>query len=361
MRRPVNNEIVTTTGQFWMATKVVLNAGDADVWGKLEQIQRFDPAISGGIESIMQGHHLLSRDKPISMLISSGYEEVHQIDTGFCAHIADAVIGQDWRLSGTSIDHTLRFRVAFAGEAGYVARASRLSDASARCAFIVRPPGESLTANFKGGSAYRYCSLSLTRDYLRNTLELTDEEWPAMLTTYWARRETVMGHFPASKTSLTQASRFFNIRLSRAWHDLTVRTIALDLLRLLFQDWRSARPQARASLRVTPAERSKLSKIREQIDLDPAAPVTMRTLSTKAKMNRNKLHFGFKQQFGASIHEYQTELRMRSALRLLQTTDLPIAEIAERAGYPEPTNFTAAFKKHFASLPRDMRNSDQKR
>jgi len=343
-----------------MATKVVLNAGDADVWAKLEQIQRFDPAISGGIDSIMQGHHLLSRDKPISMLISSGYEEVHQIDTGFCAHIADAVIHQDWRLSGRSIDHTLRFRVAFEGKAGYVARASRLSDASSRCAFIVRPPGESLTANFKGGAAYRYCSLSLTQDYLRNTLELTDEEWPAMLTTYWARRETVMGHFPASKTSLTQASRFFNIRLSRAWHDLTVRTIALDLLRLLFQDWQSARPQSRASIRITPAERSKLSKIRAQIDLDPASPVTIRALSAKARMNRNKLHFGFKQQFGASIHEYQTELRMRAALRLLQTTELPIGEIAERTGYPEPTNFTAAFKKHFASLPRDMRNSDQR-
>ncbi len=344
-----------------MATKVVLNAGDADIWGKLDQIQRFDPAVSGGIESIMQGHRLLSREKPISMLISSGYEEIHQIDTGFCAHIADAVIAQDWRLTVTSVDHTLRFRVAFAGEAGYVARESRVSDASARCAFIVRPPGESLTANFKGGAAYRYCSLSLTQEYLRNTLELTDEEWPAMLTTYWERGETVMGHFPASKTSLTQASRFFNIRLSPAWHDLTVRSIALDLLRLLFHDWQSARPQARASIRITPVERSKLSKIREQIDLDPAAPVTIPVLCAKAKMNRNKLHFGFKQQFGASIHEYQTELRMRAALRLLQTSKLPIAEIAERTGYPEPTNFTAAFKKYFASLPRDMRNADQKR
>ena len=67
------------------------------------------------------------------------------------------------------------------------------------------------------------------------------------------------------------------------------------------------------------------------------------------------MHFGFKQQFGASIHEYQTELRMRSALHLLQTTEISIAEIAERTGYHESTNFTAAFKKHFASLPRDMR------
>jgi AraC-like DNA-binding protein len=343
-----------------MSTKVLLSAGDADLWGKLEQIQRFDPAISGGIDSIMLGHQLQSRGKPISMLFSSGYEEVHQIDAGFCAHITDAVIDQDWRLTAASADYTLRFRVAFAGEAGYVARASRVSDANARCAFIVRPPGESLTANFKGGAVYRYCSLSLTQDYLRNTLELTDEELPAMLTTYWARKETVMGHFMVSKASLTQAGRFFNIRLSRAWHDLAVRTIALDLLRLLFQDWQSAKPRARNSIRITPNERSKLLKIREQIDLNPAAPVTILALSTKAKINRNKLHFGFRQQFGASIHEYQTELRMQAAAHLLRTTDLPIGEIAERTGYQEPTNFTAAFKKHFASLPRDMRRSDRK-
>jgi hypothetical protein len=127
-----------------------------------------------------------------------------------------------------------------------------VSDENARCSYIVRPPGESLTANFKGGMAYRSCSLSLTQDYLRKTLGLTDEELPSMLTTYWARRETVMGHFLASKTSLTQASRFFNIRLTQAWHDLAVRTLALDLLRLLFHDWQSARPRSRNAIRITP-------------------------------------------------------------------------------------------------------------
>ena len=341
-----------------MALKVLLSPRDTDLWRKLEEIQKIDPAISGGIESIVQGHHLRSRGSPVAPLFSSGYEEVHQIDHGFCVHITDAVIDQDWRLTGTSIDHTLRFRVAFAGEAGYFARGRRVSDAIARCAYIIRPPGESLTANFKGGTAYRYCSLSLTRDYLLRTLELTDEEMPAMLDTHWARKETVMGHFVASKTSLTQASRFFNIRLTQAWHDLAVRTIALDLLRLLFQDWQSARSQTRAAIRITPDERSKLLKIRQQIELDPAATVTLQALSARTKLNRNKLHFGFKQQFGASIHEYQTELRMRSALHLLQTTEISIAEIAERTGYHESTNFTAAFKKHFASPPRDMQKTD---
>jgi AraC-like DNA-binding protein len=155
--------------------------------------------------------------------------------------------------------------------------------------------------------------------------------------------------------SLTQASRFFNIRLSPGWHALTVRTLALDLLRLLLHDWQSARPQSRASIRITPAERSRLLKIREQIDANPATSVSLPELCGRLQMNRNKLHFGFKQQFGVSIHEYRVEKRMQLAMRLLETTELPIGEIAERTGYGEPTNFTTAFKNHFAVLPRDVR------
>jgi len=128
-----------------------------------------------------------------------------------------------------------------------------------------------------------------------------------------------MGHFTAAKASLNQASRFFNIRLGRAWHDLTVRTLALDLLRMLFQDWRSARDHVLTSIRITPPERARLLRIREQIDSNPAARITLAALSSRYKLNRKKLHFGFKQSFGISIHEYQTERRMQGTLQLLET------------------------------------------
>jgi AraC-like DNA-binding protein len=67
------------------------------------------------------------------------------------------------------------------------------------------------------------------------------------------------------------------------------------------------------------------------------------------------LHYGFKQCFGISLHEYQTERRMHTALKLLQETRLPISDVAARVGFDEPTNFTAAFKRHFAVLPREAR------
>jgi AraC-like DNA-binding protein len=338
-----------------MPALILIAPGQTDLWRKLGEIQKIDPTISGGIDCIVYGRTRQRRGTPIPTLFSSGYEEIHEIEPGLCAHITDAVIDQDWRLTATGGDYSLRFRIAFAGEAGYEAPKSRVSDESTRCSFMIRPPGEPVTANFKGGFAYRYCSLSMTQNYLRKELELTEEELPSILLSSWSRGETVMGHFPMSKSALAHAGRFFNMRFSRGWHKLAVRALTLDLLRILMHDWQHARPESRMSIRITQPERARLLKVRYQIEADPAAPITLAALCTQTRMNRNKLHFGFKQQFGMSVHEYQTELRMRAAWRLLETTARPISEIAEQAGYEEPTNFTAAFKKHFAVLPRQVR------
>jgi AraC-like DNA-binding protein len=322
---------------------------------KLDAIQRIDPAASGGIEGVVYGRQPKTRDQPITGFVVSGYEEVHEVEPGFCVHFTDALVAQDWRLTARNLNHVLRLRLAFSGEAGYAARETRVRDEGAQCSFMILPPGEPLTVTIRGGSAYRFCSLSLSREYLCKTLALDDCDFPPVLTSHWSRLETGMGHFTASKASLNQASRFFNIRLSRTWHDLTVRTLALDLLRMLFQDWRSARTHVLTSIRITPPERAKLLKIRDQIDANPAARITLAALSGRHKLSRNKLHFGFKQSFGISIHEYQTERRMQAALQLLKTTDIPISDIGAQVGYEEPTNFTASFKKHFAALPREVR------
>lgn len=281
-----------------MTAPILVLPGETDLWRKLGEIQKVDPAISGGIDSIVYGRTLQRRGTPIPVLFRSGYEEIHEIERGLCLHITDAVIDQDWRLTATGGDYSVRLRIAFAGEAGYVARQSHVSDQSARCSFMIRAPGEPVTAQFKGGVAYRYCSLAMTQSYLRNGLELADDELPGILLSSWSRGETVMGHFPISRPSLAHAGRFFNTRASRGWHRLAARALALDLLRMLMHDWQNARPATRMSIRITQQERARLLKVRDQIDADPAAALTLAALCTQTRMNRNKLHFGFKQQFG---------------------------------------------------------------
>jgi AraC-like DNA-binding protein len=337
-------------------TKIFIGPGETNLWEKLDAMAHIDPSVDGGISDVVLARRPVRRPEPIGSVCKSGYEEIHEIDRGFCTHITDSFIDQEWRLTIRSRQNNLRFRIAFAGEAAYSDRRQRLSDENLGCSFIIRPAGDALTATFEGGAQYRYCSLNLTQSYLVETLGLRSHEMPQMLLSHWERHEAVMGHFAVSKATLALAARFFGTRSSDAWRDLEVRAISLDLLRMLFENWRSASPRLRSSIRLTPLERDKLSRIRELVKADPGETYTIPGLCAQFRMNRKKLHYGFKRLCGVSIHEFQTELRMQSALALLRSSRLPIAQIAERCGFSEPTNFTAAFKKHFAVLPRHVRD-----
>lgn len=339
-----------------MATKILIGANERRLWDKLDALQQIDPSASGGIDNVVFGRRRVGHADPLGPMFESGYEEIHEIERGFCVHVADAFICEDWRLTITSREASVRLRIAFAGEATYFARQDQLLDDGSPCSFMIRPAGDALTGQFRGGTQYRYCSLNLTRDYLLHTLGLAPEELPPMLPLHWDRHETVMGHFAASKSSLTLARRFFGIRGGGAWRDLEVKAIALELLRRLFEDWRNAKPRVGSTMRFTKLEQEKLSLVRDLIESDPAASLTVPALCAKFALNRNKLHYGFRRMFGVSVHHFQTELRMQLAMKLLSTTKLPIAEIAERAGFSEPTNFTAAFKAYFAVPPRHVRS-----
>jgi AraC-like DNA-binding protein len=81
------------------------------------------------------------------------------------------------------------------------------------------------------------------------------------------------------------------------------------------------------------------------IDTRPANPISTRCAGVRPRRRK-----------GIDSSDYQTELRMRIAVKLLESTTLSIGEIAERTRHSEPTNFTAAFKKYFAVLPREVRH-----
>ncbi|EHR0524136.1 helix-turn-helix transcriptional regulator, partial [Salmonella enterica] len=49
------------------------------------------------------------------------------------------------------------------------------------------------------------------------------------------------------------------------------------------------------------------------------------------------------------------EVRMSCALSQLQSTTLPIGEIALRCGYLSGSRFTARFRQHYGCLPSQVR------
>lgn len=63
------------------------------------------------------------------------------------------------------------------------------------------------------------------------------------------------------------------------------------------------------------------------------------------------------EQIGVPPGAYLTRRRMEEAARLLVSSGLPINEIAERVGYPDPLHFSRVFRRHFDTAPRGYRKA----
>ena len=79
-------------------------------------------------------------------------------------------------------------------------------------------------------------------------------------------------------------------------------------------------------------------------DILGVVPVTRRVLEAR-----------FKKHFGHTPHEAIVRVRLRRAQELLEETDLPLATIAERAGFLHPEYFSVAFKRVNQTTPSEYR------
>lgn len=61
---------------------------------------------------------------------------------------------------------------------------------------------------------------------------------------------------------------------------------------------------------------------------------------------------------GITPNELLRKARLKRALRLLQTTNLTIAEIAFQTGFTSPSYLSVCFKEEFGKSPTDVRNAD---
>lgn len=65
----------------------------------------------------------------------------------------------------------------------------------------------------------------------------------------------------------------------------------------------------------------------------------------------------FRQKMGVSPTAYLIRLRLRAACELLESTDIPVKQIARMVGYDDPHFFSKLFKKHVGSSPNEWRKN----
>jgi AraC-like DNA-binding protein len=95
--------------------------------------------------------------------------------------------------------------------------------------------------------------------------------------------------------------------------------------------------------------------LQREIHSEYNRPWTIQLLAEKACMSPPNLYRLFRRYFGVSPMEYVHQIRMRHALRLLQSPQLSIGEIGQRVGYKDIYHFSRTFKRRYGRSPSEFR------
>jgi AraC family transcriptional regulator len=100
-------------------------------------------------------------------------------------------------------------------------------------------------------------------------------------------------------------------------------------------------------------------KAKEYIHSNYENTIELKDVSLASHLSVNHLLRCFKAVFGLTPHEYRTQLRIQRARQLLETSNIPIAEISTLLGFESSSTFSLLFKRHISVAPETYRKSSK--
>ena len=91
-----------------------------------------------------------------------------------------------------------------------------------------------------------------------------------------------------------------------------------------------------------------------------ASQVTLEQLARRFEISPANLSRLFRHEFGVGFSRYLTTLRLESAVALLNSTNLPVSEVALRCGFSTSGYFIRVFRRHFGATPKDYRRRERR-
>ena len=86
-----------------------------------------------------------------------------------------------------------------------------------------------------------------------------------------------------------------------------------------------------------------------------ASQMTLEQLARRFELSPANLSRLFRREFGVGFSRYLVSLRLESAVALLNSTNLPVSEVALRCGFNDSCYFIRVFRRHFGATPREYR------
>jgi AraC-like DNA-binding protein len=112
-------------------------------------------------------------------------------------------------------------------------------------------------------------------------------------------------------------------------------------------------------LGVVGSKTQRIGKVVEHLRKDYAAPLRVTNLARMANMSPSSFHLHFRQVTSMSPLQYQKQIRLQEARRLLSIETLDAASVAFKVGYESPSQFSREYRRLFGQPP--MRDMDRLR
>lgn len=109
-----------------------------------------------------------------------------------------------------------------------------------------------------------------------------------------------------------------------------------------------------------PSLESRIQKAEDIALQSLSLPFGVQEFADAAGLSRSRFSVAYQAQRGISAGCFLRERRMERAIELLSSTDEPIAKVGAMVGYPEPTGFGRAFRRHTGLSPSRWRRTVRK-
>ena len=105
----------------------------------------------------------------------------------------------------------------------------------------------------------------------------------------------------------------------------------------------------------TAASGARIRAVLDWIDREYALTLTATEAAERCHWSVSRFLHAFREETGTSFSARVLAVRLSHAKRLLQTTDLPVQEVAQAVGLPTRAFFNRVFRRELGTAPRDYR------
>lgn len=133
----------------------------------------------------------------------------------------------------------------------------------------------------------------------------------------------------------------------RAYYEALSRHVLSELLTLAAQQ--------RSERHASPTKERMARKIQEYMLSDIHKNVTIEELSELVGITPNYVTILFKEVIGTTPIQYMHQIRINTAVNLLENTHMTVRAVAEYLGYCDQAYFHRMFKKFMGAAPTDIR------